>query len=218
MSLPALRGPDGVRQRMQELQARMDSLNAKSRTTGANAFLPNTPLEANAAPGSFGATLQGAIGNLGTGTRGEVIEPLNPMGGTLSATPVQPGVAGAELKAMVQAAAQRHGLDPRLFDALVQQESAYDPMARSHAGAMGLTQLMPGTARMLGVTDPFDPAQNLDGGARYLAQMLRQFDGDTRLALAAYNAGPGAVKRHGGIPPFRETQNYVRRIMGRLEG
>ena len=147
-----------------------------------------------------------------------MIEPLNPMGGTLSATPVQPGVAGAELKAMVQAAAQRHGLDPRLFDALVQQESAYDPMARSHAGAMGLTQLMPGTARMLGVTDPFDPAQNLDGGARYLAQMLRQFDGDTRLALAAYNAGPGAVKRHGGIPPFRETQNYVRRIMGRLEG
>jgi soluble lytic murein transglycosylase-like protein len=218
MSLPALRGPDGVRQRMQELQARMDSLNAKSRTPAANAFLPNTPLEANSAPGSFGATLQGAIGNLGTGTRGEAVEPLNPMGGTLSATPVQPGVAGAELKAMVQAAAQRHGLDPRLFDALVQQESAYDPMARSHAGAMGLTQLMPGTARMLGVTDPFDPAQNLDGGARYLAQMLRQFDGDTRLALAAYNAGPGAVKRHGGIPPFRETQNYVRRIMGRLEG
>jgi soluble lytic murein transglycosylase-like protein len=117
---------------------------------------------------------------------------------------------------MVRAAADKHGLNPALFEALVEQESAFDPRAVSSAGAQGLTQLMPGTARMLGVADPFDPAQSLDGGARYLAQMLREFGGDQRLALAAYNAGPGAVRRHGGVPPFQETQNYVTKILGRV--
>ncbi|HVL39761.1 MAG TPA: lytic transglycosylase domain-containing protein, partial [Fimbriimonadaceae bacterium] len=100
-----------------------------------------------------------------------------------------------------------------LLDALVAEESAYDPNARSRAGAMGLSQLMPGTARELGVADPFDPAQNLRGGAKYLAQMLQRF-GDLRLALAAYNAGPGAVEKAGlAVPPYRETQEYVERVM-----
>lgn len=110
-------------------------------------------------------------------------------------------------------AANRHGVDPQLFLKLVQQESGFDPNAVSSAGAQGLTQLMPGTAEYLGVTDPFDPYQNLDGGARFLRQQLDDF-GDPSLALAAYNAGPGNVRKYGGIPPFKETQNYVRNILG----
>jgi soluble lytic murein transglycosylase-like protein len=104
-----------------------------------------------------------------------------------------------------------------LFESVVAAESGFDPSVVSAAGAQGLTQLMPATARMLGVTDPLDPAQNLEGGARYLAQMIRQFDGNVRLALAAYNAGPGAVARHGGVPPFRETRDYVERVLGRVK-
>lgn len=113
---------------------------------------------------------------------------------------------------MARQAARRHGVPEDLFLRLVQQESGFNASARSHKGAIGLAQLMPDTARTLGV-DPHDPQQNLDGGARYLSQQYREFK-SWRLALAAYNAGPGAVKKHGGVPPFRETRNYVRVIWG----
>ena len=110
------------------------------------------------------------------------------------------------------AAARRHAIPEDLFARLVQRESAWNPAARSHKGAHGLAQLMPDTARLLGVNSA-DPAQNLDGGARYLRRMYDKF-GTWELALAAYNAGPGAVERHGGIPPFAETRGYVRAILG----
>jgi soluble lytic murein transglycosylase-like protein len=113
---------------------------------------------------------------------------------------------------MARDAARRHGVPEDLFLRLVNQESRFNPKARSHKGAIGLAQLMPFTARALGV-DPHDPYQNLDGGARYLAEQYREFK-SWRLALAAYNAGPGAVKKYGGVPPFRETRNYVRVIWG----
>lgn len=106
---------------------------------------------------------------------------------------------------------QAYGVDPRLTFAMIMQESRFNPAAVSPAGARGLGQLMPGTAAGLGVTDAFDIEQNLDGAVRYLATQLREF-GRLSLALAAYNAGPGSVKRYGGIPPYRETRNYVRRI------
>ena len=114
--------------------------------------------------------------------------------------------------AAARGAAARHGVPADLFARLVQQESGWNPRARSHKGAIGLAQLLPGTARLLGV-DPADPAQNLDGGARYLRLQYERF-GTWRLALAAYNAGPGAVERHGGVPPYRETMGYVRAILG----
>lgn len=114
--------------------------------------------------------------------------------------------------AMARDAARRHGVPEDLFLKLVQQESGFNPTAVSHKGALGLAQLMPQTAVILRV-DPHDPYQNLDGGARYLMQQYRAF-GNWPLALAAYNAGPGAVKKHGGVPPYRETQNYIKVIWG----
>ena len=113
---------------------------------------------------------------------------------------------------LAREAARRHGVPEDLFLRLVNQESRFNPNALSHKGAIGLAQLMPGTARQLGV-DPHDPVQNLDGGARYLKQQYVKFK-SWRLALAAYNAGPGAVEKHGGVPPFRETRNYVKKIWG----
>jgi hypothetical protein len=119
----------------------------------------------------------------------------------------------AVLQSLARQIAKREGIDPSIFVALVNQESQFNLSARSPAGALGLTQLMPGTARSLGVRDPFDPVQNLRGGARYLKQQLESFGGDYRKALAAYNAGPGAVQKYGGIPPFEETQHYVSTIL-----
>ncbi len=124
------------------------------------------------------------------------------------------GAAGGETQydGLIAQAAQRHGVDPALLKGLIRQESNFDPNAGSPAGAQGLCQLMPGTAAALGVSNPNDPAQAVEGGAKYLRQQLDAFGGDVTKALAAYNAGPGAVQRFGGVPPYAETQNYVRQV------
>lgn len=127
------------------------------------------------------------------------------------------GTDGVDLAALVVSAAQKHRIDPRLVTALVQAESGFNPRAVSPVGAKGLMQLMDGTARSLGVADPFDPRENVDGGLRYLRSMLDRYGGDPRLALAAYNAGPNAVDRFGGIPPYAETQFYVDRVLSEWE-
>ena len=113
----------------------------------------------------------------------------------------------------IDAAAGKYNVDPALLRGLIRQESNFNANATSPAGARGLTQLMPGTAAALGV-DPSVPAQAIEGGAKYLRQQLDRFGGDPAKALAAYNAGPGAVQRYGGVPPYAETQNYVRKVMG----
>jgi soluble lytic murein transglycosylase-like protein len=133
---------------------------------------------------------------------------------TAAVTPAGPSElpGGTPFGAEITGAAKRHGLDPALLAGLVKQESGFNPGAVSPAGARGLTQLMPATAAGLGVTDPTDPAQALEGGAKYLREQLDRFGGDVARALAAYNAGPGAVQRFGGVPPYAETQNYVRAV------
>lgn len=126
-------------------------------------------------------------------------------------TPTQNGI-----RQHIQYAAARYGINSELVDAVAWQESRYNPRARSSAGAIGVMQLMPGTARQLGVTNPHDVRQNVAGGAAYLREQLERFGNNVPLALAAYNAGPGAVMKYGGIPPYRETQDYVRQIMRRM--
>ena len=123
--------------------------------------------------------------------------------------------ASGDLRAVAAAAARRHGLDPELVMAVVSVESGFHPEAVSPKGARGLMQLMPRTAESLGVENALDPAQNLDGGARHLGQLLTLYGGDLAKALAAYNAGEGAVDRHGGVPPYRETRAYVKKVLER---
>jgi soluble lytic murein transglycosylase-like protein len=114
---------------------------------------------------------------------------------------------------IITQASRRFGLDPSLVKAVIEAESCYDHEAVSEKGAQGLMQLMPETASDLNVNDPFDPEENIFGGARYLAMMMRRFNNDTKRAVAAYNAGPQAVETHDGIPPYEETQTFVRRVM-----
>ena len=123
-----------------------------------------------------------------------------------------------DIDAAIDEAAARHNVDPSLVRSVVKVESNFNPNAVSRKGAMGLMQLMPSTARSLNVSNPFDPAQNVDAGVRHLRRLLDNYGGDVRLSLAAYNAGSGAVSRSAGVPHFRETQNYVRRITNLYNG
>ncbi|GGA11540.1 lytic transglycosylase domain-containing protein [Neptunicoccus cionae] len=138
---------------------------------------------------------------------------LLPKDNRLDLIPRYTGSYKGVYRPMAEAAARKHGIPVDLFNRLVQQESNWNPKAKSHAGAIGLAQLMPFTARHLGV-NPHDPRQNLDGGARYLKQQYAKFR-SWRLALAAYNAGPAAVEKYKGVPPYKETRNYVKVILGK---
>ncbi|MGP0102134.1 MAG: lytic transglycosylase domain-containing protein [Solirubrobacteraceae bacterium] len=205
-------GELAVAQRVQQLQALIESARQVA-GGGLPASTLASPAGAQSSNTNFASALQAATtadAASVAGASGAAYQPVV-QGGAGS------GEAGGEYESLIDQAASRNGLDPAVLHGLIEQESGFDPSATSSAGASGLTQLMPGTASSLGVTDPLDPAESIEGGARYLGQLMTQFGGNTEDALAAYNAGPGAVQQYGGIPPYAETQSYVTKVLGYAE-
>ena len=201
-----------VTARISEIQSQLALLAPQQSTATGTSF--TQALDRATAASATGATTTGARAAVGTAaaTGAGTTATAAPAAATSGASDLP---AGTPYAGLFRSAAQKYGVDARLLASVAKHESSFNPKAVSPAGAQGLMQLMPGTARGLGVDDPFDPAQAIDGAARMLRSLLREF-GRTDLALAAYNAGPGAVRRYDGIPPYRETQNYVRRIMSDL--
>jgi soluble lytic murein transglycosylase-like protein len=200
------------------------------RTTLALLLLAAAPASAEIAVLGNGQTLkvrawrfEGDAVRLSLASGGEALVPASLVRGLVPDEVVEEvraaGESGAaDVRLLIEQAARRHGLEPALVEAVVAVESGFRPDAVSRKGAIGLMQLMPGTAAELGVGDPFDPDANLDGGSRYLSRLLAEHRGDLRKALAAYNAGPGAVRRHEGVPPYPETRGYVDRVLRRYKG
>ncbi|HYM55305.1 MAG TPA: lytic transglycosylase domain-containing protein [Solirubrobacteraceae bacterium] len=201
---PAATGELAAAQRVQQLQALIEAAR--------QAALPTAATTGSGAsyPGAAGADFASALQSATTAGASGVAYPSAVQGGG-------EGAGAGQYESLIAQAAARNGLDPAVLHGLIQQESGFDPNATSGAGAMGLTQLMPGTASSLGVSNPLNPAESIEGGARYLAQMMAKFGGSTADALAAYNAGPGAVQQYGGIPPYAETQSYVTKVLGNAE-
>jgi soluble lytic murein transglycosylase-like protein len=179
--------------------------------------------------GSFGAALAEATavesGATALGESTALTTPTTSPLPTTTAASTNPSsfAAGEETGSVpfastIEAACAKYGLNPNLLAGLIEQESHFDPTVGSAAGAQGLTELMPETASSLGVTDPHDPSQSIEGGARLLSEKLKEFGGNTELALAAYNAGSGAVQQYNGIPPYPETEQYVQKVLGYASG
>jgi soluble lytic murein transglycosylase-like protein len=209
-----------VAQRVQQLQALIESarqvLAGLPAGAGENSFSAGTTGTQPSAT-DFASALQAATGTASSpegGSTGVAQAGANGLQGAAASGEGE----GGQYQALIEQAAARNGLDPAVLHGLIQQESGFNPTATSGAGASGLTQLMPGTASSLGVANPLDPAESIEGGARYLSQMMSKFAGNTADALAAYNAGPGAVQQYGGVPPYAETQSYVSKVLGYAEG
>jgi soluble lytic murein transglycosylase-like protein len=211
VSAQAIAGSVGVEaaaQRVQQLQALIEAAGSVDSTSAPTSIVASYSSTQPAA-GDFAAALQAATSASSASSSDAAYQP------TVDAS--TEGANSSEYEALIEQAAQRNGLDPAVLHGLIEQESGFDPSATSSAGASGLTQLMPGTASSLGVANPLDAAESIEGGARYLGELTSQFGGNTTEALAAYNAGPGAVQQYGGVPPYAETQSYVSKVLGYAE-
>jgi len=199
-------------QRVQQLRTLIEA----ARQAASSGFTPTT-VASSSVPQTSNADFAGAL-QAATSADASGVAGAQPAALAQPAAQATGASAGSgEYESLIDQAAARNGLDPAVLHGLIQQESAFDPNATSSAGASGLTQLMPGTASSLGVANPLNPAESIEGGARYLGQMMADFGGNTADALAAYNAGPGAVTQYGGIPPYAETQGYVSKVLGYAE-
>jgi soluble lytic murein transglycosylase-like protein len=206
---------ESVMSRVDQIQAMLAGVTTTPASTSSASFSSALADASTSAALSDGSTSTDPTA--ATGTLASLTAPAGGTAayGTTAATGTTTGgdlPASVPYAAQITAAAKANGIDPALLAGLIKQESGFNPNAGSAAGARGLTQLMPSTAAGLGVTNVLDPAQSIQAGAKYLKQQLDTFGGDVTKALAAYNAGPGAVKRFGGVPPYAETQNYVRAV------
>jgi soluble lytic murein transglycosylase-like protein len=193
-----------IAQRVQQLQSLIEQTRQSAVSSSVSGAVAGTSTEAQ--PADFASALQAAS-----------TADYSPVAYQASGQAASGGAQSSEYNSLIETAAERNGVEPALLHGLIQQESGFDASAQSSAGASGLTQLMPGTAASMGVANPLDPAESIEGGARYLGQLLEQFSGNTTEALAAYNAGPGAVEQYGGVPPYAETQSYVSKVLGYAE-
>lgn len=213
---------DSVIARVQDIEARLGLMNDPPPSP----VTPNLPGGATNTTGLQKVTLPGLPGLNGLPNLTSAVSAKTPFNlalaqatGSVQLQPIGKGGPpfAPYIESLISKYATQNGLAPELVRAVIRQESDGNPRDVSHAGARGLMQLMPEEIHELGVTDPFDPEQNIAAGTRLLSGLLKQYKGDTPLALAAYNAGSGAVQKYGGIPPYKETQGYVKRIMGLLE-
>lgn len=205
--VPGAAGFESTLQRAMQRQAAAEA--AKQQGTATSAAVQPTQ---QAAAGSAASPAQAGNGTNGTNGVQTAKTTLPISVGTGYRAVSDLPAANGDLSTLVQAAAQKENVDPRLVNAIAQAESGGDQSAVSPVGAIGVMQLMPDTAAGLGV-DPYDEKQNVEGGAKYLREMLDTFGGDVKKAVAAYNAGPAAVKAYGGVPPYPETQEYVSRVL-----
>lgn len=193
-------GIERVMARVSEIEDRISQLSGGNQPAGGTVgSFAKALTNAQNAPASAGASSNNDLPPLPIAPDGETVRPL-------------PASSASEFTPLVQQSAGKYGVDPGLVTAVIQAESGGNPSAVSHAGAMGLMQLMPETVSESGIDNPYDPAQNIDAGTRKLSGLLSEFGGNVDLALAAYNAGSGAVRRYDGVPPYKETQTYIRRI------
>jgi soluble lytic murein transglycosylase-like protein len=206
-------------QRVQQLQGLIES----ARQVAAGGQLPTSASTSSAGLGASAGQDTGIAGEGANTDFASVLQAASTADaysadGVVPATGLTAASGGAgDYEALIEQAAARNGVDPAVLHGLIEQESGFDPSATSSAGAAGLTQLMPGTASSLGVANPLNPAEAIEGGARYLGELTSEFGGNTQDALAAYNAGPGAVEQYGGVPPYAETESYVTKVLSNAE-